>query len=83
MHLKRSRHSESRDTTFPLRRKDRFYTTDLRFLARKRRIQGVIEVYEFTGIDHLERQLWTLSGRTRSWTGAAARATARASATSP
>lgn len=62
------RQSDLRDTTFPLRRPGgRFYTTDLRYMARRRRSRRRIALYEFAGIDHRERQLWQLRTRVRSW----------------
>jgi hypothetical protein len=66
-----SRSAVQRDDTFPLRRANRYYTPDLRFMAmRLFRYRRTVAVYEFAGIDHNEHQLWILLGRARSWVGA-------------
>jgi hypothetical protein len=66
------RYTALRDMTFPLRRADRYYTHDLRFMAlRPSRLRRTIALYEFAGIDHREHQLWLLLARARSWSGVA------------
>jgi hypothetical protein len=67
----RNHQRDFRDTTFPLRRKRRFYTTDLRFMAQRRRFRRAISVYEFAGINHRECQLWRLCTLVPSWSEAA------------